>query len=187
MTLRAVINACCGIFVLLTAAQARGMECATEAQRKIEIEKLSESVDWFLSIVEEAPEGIARQFRAAAQRDEKGRRDEKALNQATAHPLFAAHLIREEGADIKRELRPRTPDTPEANLGGAIRALRDSASFSVKLSDYAAQDRGRRIIDVQDWTRRYFLLPLDLNRYAQCLLWELTLSGAGSGSLAAPR
>jgi hypothetical protein len=57
MTLRAVISACCGVFVLLAPAQARGVECATEPQRKIEIEKLNESVDWFLSIVEEVPEG----------------------------------------------------------------------------------------------------------------------------------
>jgi hypothetical protein len=109
MTLRAVISACCGIFFLLASAQARGMECATEAQRKVEIEELDASIDWFLSIVEEVPEGIARQFRAAAQRDEKFRRDEKAFSQAIAHPLWAAHRIREEGADIKRELRPRTP------------------------------------------------------------------------------
>ena len=38
MTLRAVVSACCGIFVLLAPAQAFGVECATEAQRKIEIE-----------------------------------------------------------------------------------------------------------------------------------------------------
>jgi hypothetical protein len=60
MTLRDVVSACCGVFVLLAPAQAFGVECATEAQRKIEIETLNESVDWFLSTVEEVPEGIAR-------------------------------------------------------------------------------------------------------------------------------
>jgi hypothetical protein len=181
MTLRDVVSACCGIFVLLAPAQAFGVECATEAQRKIEIERLNDSVDWFLSIVEEVPEGIARQFRAV-----KPRGDENAFRQSVTHPLWAAHRIREAGADIKRELRPRTPDTLEGNLGGAIRALKNSASFSVQLSDYAAQNRGRRIINEQEWTRRYSLLPLDLASYAQCLLTDLILSGAGSGPPAAP-
>jgi hypothetical protein len=96
MTLRAVVSACCGIFVLLASAQARGVECATETQRKIEIESLNESVDWFLSIVEEVPEGIARQFGAA-----KGD-DEKVFRQAIAHPLWRAHKVREAGDNIKR-------------------------------------------------------------------------------------
>jgi hypothetical protein len=184
MTLRDVVGACCGIFVLLAPAQAFGVECATEAQRKIEIERLNDSVDWFLSIVEEVPEGIARQFRALT---DVNRRDEKVLSQAIAHPLlWAAHWIREAGADIKRELRPRTPDTPEGNLHGTIWALKKSASFSVQLSDYAAQNRGRRIIDVQDWIRRYSLLPLDLASYAQCLV-DLVSTGAGSGPPGAPR
>ena len=39
--------------------QAFGVECATEAQRKVEIETLNESVDWFLSTVAELPEDIA--------------------------------------------------------------------------------------------------------------------------------
>jgi hypothetical protein len=184
MTLRDVVSACCGIFVLLAPAQAFGVECATEVQRKIEIERLNDSVDWFLSIVEEVPEGIARQFRALT--DVK-RRDEKALSQAIVHPLWAAHWVREAGADIKRELRPRTPDTPEGNLHGTIWALKKSASFSVQLSDYAAQNRGRRIINEQEWTRRYSFLPLDLASYAQCLLTDLVSTGAGSSSPAAPR
>jgi hypothetical protein len=167
MTLRDVVSACCGIiFVWLVPAQAFGaVECATEAQRKIEIEKLNESVDWFLSIVEEVPEGIARQFRDVAV---NWQRDDKALSQAIAHPLWEAHQIRVAGAGIKNELRPRT-STPEANLVGAIRALRDSASFSVQLSDYADRNSGRRIVDVRDWMRRYTLLPTDLARYAECL------------------
>jgi hypothetical protein len=90
MTLRDVVSAFCGvIFVLLAPAQAFGVECATEAQRKIEIENLNESVDWFLSTAEEVPEDIAQQFRAAV----SGRAvtvdgpDMKAFRQAIAHPL----------------------------------------------------------------------------------------------------
>jgi hypothetical protein len=45
MTLRDMVSACCGmIFVLLASAQAFGVECATEAQRKIKIETLNERV-----------------------------------------------------------------------------------------------------------------------------------------------
>jgi hypothetical protein len=151
MTVRAVVSACCGIFVLLASAQARGVECATEAQRKIEIEKLNESVDWFLSIVEEVPEGIARQFRAV------NWRDETAFRQAIAHPLWRAHKVRETGADIKHALRPWMHDTPEDRLRAAIVALQQSASFSVALSDYVNHERGRRIIDAQNWAFRYTL------------------------------
>jgi hypothetical protein len=182
MTLRAVISAYCGVFVLLAPAQARGVECTTEPQRKIEIEKLNNSVDWFLSIVEEVPEGIARQFRGLSLAD-VNRRDEKALSQAIAHPLWAAHWIRESGADIKSVLSPR--NTPEANLHGAIWALKNSASFSVQLSDYAAQNRGR--INEQEWSLRYSLLPFDLADYAQCLVDLVSSGGAGSSSPAAPR
>jgi hypothetical protein len=167
------------MFVLLGPAQAQPA-CATEAQRKIEIEKLNESVDWFLSIVEEVPEGIARQFRAA-------RPDEKAaFRRAMAHPLWRAHKIREAGTDIKRALRPWMHDTPEDRLRAAIVALQQSASFSVALSDYVDHDRGR-IINVQDWAFRYTVLPADLETYAHCLVADLVSSGAGSGPPAAPR
>jgi hypothetical protein len=176
------------IFVLLASAQAFGVECATEAQRKIKIETLNESVDWFLSTVEELPEDIAQQFRAAV----TGRAvtangpDMKAFRQAIAHPLWATHMIRESGANIKRELRPQTPDIPVAQLHSAIAALEKSAMFIHQLSDYAAKDRGRRIINVNDWTRRSIDLPGDLADYAQCLV-DLVSSGAGSSSPAAPR
>jgi hypothetical protein len=190
MTLRDVVSACCGIiFVLLASAQAFGVECATEAQRKIEIETLNKSVDWFLSIVEDVPEGLARQFRDAV----SGRAaavngpDMNAFRQTIAHPLWATHMIRETGTDIKRELRPQTPDTPVVQLHRAIAALEKSASFILQLSDYVAQNRGRRIIDVHDWTRRYIDLPADLAAYAQCLVDDLVSSGAGSSSPAAPR
>jgi hypothetical protein len=166
MTLRDVLSACCGmIFVLLAPAQAFGVECATEAQRKIEIETLNESVDWFLFIVEEVPEGIARQFKAVKPNDE-------AFRQAIRHPLWRAHKVREVGAGIKRELRPWTYDTPKDRLRAAIVALQQSASFSVALTDYLDHDRGR-IIDAQNWSFRYTVLPADLAMYALCLVGDL--------------
>ena len=184
MTLRAVIGACCGMtFVLLASAQAFGVECATEAQRKIEIEKLNESVDWFLSTVEEVPDDLAQQFRAAV----SGRAvtvngpDMKAFREAIAHPLWATHMLKESGAIIKHELLPLTPDTPVAQLHKAISALERSAPFIHQLSDYAAKDRGRRLTNVNDWTRRSIDLPSNLADYAQCLV-DLVSSGAGSSS-----
>ena len=187
MTFQTVLGACCAMFLLLGSAQAKPA-CATEAQRKIEIEKLNESVDWFLSTVEEVPEDIAQQFRAAV----TGRAaavngpDMKAFRQAIAHPLWATHMLRESGANIKHELRPQTPDTLVAQLHRAISALERSAPFIHQLSDYAAKDRGRRIINVNDWTRRSIDLPADLAGYAQCLV-DLVSSGAGSSSPATPR
>ncbi len=164
MTLRDVVSTCCGmIFVLLVPAEAFGVECATEAQRKIEIEKLTESVDWFLSIVEEVPEGIARQFKAARPGEKE------AYRQAFAHPLWRAHKIREHGADIKRELLHSAYDKPEDRLRAAIVALQQSASFSVALSDYVDHDHGR-IVSVQDWAFRYTVLPADIALYALCLV-----------------
>jgi hypothetical protein len=189
MTLRDVLSACCGmIFVLPAPAPAFSAECATEAQRKIKIETLNESVDWFLSTVEELPEDVAQQFRAAV----TGRAvtvdgpDMQAFRQAIAHPLWATHMIRESGDSIKRELLYQTPDTPVTQLHRAILALEKSAMFILQLKDYAAKDRGRRIINVNDWTRRYIDLPNNLANYAQCLV-DLVSSGAGSGSTAAPR
>ena len=188
MTLRDVVSACCGIFVLLAPAQAFAVACATEPQRKIEIERLNSSVNWFLSIVEEVPEGVARQFRDAV----TGRAvavngpDMDAFRQAIAHPLWATHMLREGGASIKHELRPQTPDTPVAQLHRAILALERSATFIPQLKDYAAKDRGRRITNVNDWTRRSIDLPGNLADYAQCLV-DLVSSGAGSSSSATPR
>jgi hypothetical protein len=175
------------MFVLLGPAQAFGVECATEAQRKIGIEKLNESVDWFLSTVEEVPEDIAQQFRAAVSgRAAANGPDMKAFRQAIAHPLWATHMLRESGAIIKHELRPQTPDTPVAQLHRAISALERSAPFIHQLSDYAAKDRGRRITNVNDWTRRSIDLPGNFADYAQCLV-DLVSSGVGSNSPATPR
>ena len=176
------------MFVLLGPAQAFGVECATEAQQKIGIEKLNESVDWFLSTVEEVPEDIAQQFRAAVSGKVAAANgpDMKAFSQAIAHPLWATHMLRESGARIKHELRRQTPDTPVAQLHRAILALERSATFIPQLKDYAAKDRGRRITNVNDWTRRSIDLPGNLADYAQCLV-DVVSSGAGSSSSATPR
>jgi hypothetical protein len=179
MTLRMVLSACYVMLVLLEPAQ--GAAYTTEAQRKVETERLYESIDWFLSIVEEVPEGIARQFEAV------NRSDEKAFRQAIAHPLWGAHKIRKTGANIKQALRPWMHDTPEDRLRAAIVALQQSASFSLALSDYVDHDRGRRIINVQDWAFRYTVLPTDIAMYALCLLADLVSSRGGSGPPAAPR
>ncbi|MGA8991026.1 MAG: hypothetical protein WB500_11725 [Rhodoplanes sp.] len=173
MTVRTALGACCAILTLVGPAQA--VTCATEAQRKLEVEKLYERIDWFLSIVEEVPEGIAAQFRRL------DLKDERATRQAFAHPLWAAHTIREGGATIKRALGPQRPDTPESRLKGAIIALRASASFAVNLSDYANRNPGRRIIDLSDWSFRYFAMPYQISMYADCLVDALVSSGRGSG------
>ena len=110
----------------------------------------------------------------------------KAFREAIAHPLWATHMLKESGAIIKHELRPQTPDTPVAQLHKAISALERSAPFIHQLSDYAAKDRGRRITNVNDWTRRSIDLPSNLANYAQCLV-DLVSSAAGSSSPAAPR
>jgi hypothetical protein len=185
MPLRVVVSICCAMFVLLGPAQTFGGECATEAQRKIEIEKLNESVDWFLSTAEEVPEDIAQQFRAAVsgRADAANGPDMKTFRQAIAHPLWATHMLKESGAIIKHELRPQTTDTPVAQLHKAISALERSAAFIHQLSDYAAKDRGRRITNLNDWTRRSIDLPGNLADYAQCLV-DLVSSGAGSSSTA---
>jgi hypothetical protein len=183
MTLRDVVGTCCGMmFVLLAPAQAFAVACATELQRKIEIERLNSSVNWFLSIVEEVPEGVARQFRDAVTGNATAvdGPEMNAFRQAITHPLWATHMLRETGADIGRELRPQTPDTPIAQLHRAISALEKSAPFILQLRDYAAQNRGRRIIDMRDWTRRSIDLPSDLAAYAQCLVDDLASSGAAT-------
>ena len=186
MTCWTPLAVCCALLMLLELAHAERRPsweaaCATEAERKLEVEKLDERIDWFLSIVEEVPEGIARQFRAV------NTINQKAFRQAIAHPLWSAHQIRERGAKIKRELRPRIDDR-EARLQGAIEALEKSASFSVELSDYANQDQGRRILDKSDWASRYTTLPWEIALYVRCLVADLVSSaGAGSGSPAAPR
>jgi hypothetical protein len=186
MTLRTVFGACCAMLpLLLGSAQAEiAMACATEEQRKLELGKLDKAIDWFLSIVEEVPEGIARQFR------DIDFSDERTARRAIAHPLWRAHEIREGGAEIKGKLRPSWPGghTPqEVRLKGAITALKASASFSVALSDYAGNDRGRRIIDVSDWTFQRVFLPLSIARYANCLVDDLVSSKVGSGPSTAPR
>ena len=72
------------------------------------------------------------------------------------------------------------------NFPDGLLALERSATFIPQLKDYAAKDRGRRITNVNDWTRRSIDLPGNLADYAQCLV-DLVSSGAGSSSPATPR
>jgi hypothetical protein len=177
-TTRCIVIMVAAFFVgVLPAAQARAqLSCGTEEERKAEVQKLNEEVDWFLRIVEEVPEGIAQQFRAARAYDEK------VFPQATTHPLWYAYQVRRHGEDIKQSLRIWSYDMPQHRANAAIVALQKSAAFSVALSDYVDHDRQRRIINVQDWAYRYTVLPPHLALYAMCLVNLIP-----SGTNAAPR
>ena len=107
------------------------------------------------------------------------------------------HQPHRAGTDLRRELvaclLAHGPTFSRVGASGkpgavhrAILALEKSAMFILQLKDYAAKDRGRRIINVNDWTRRYIDLPNNLADYAQCLV-DLVSSGAGSSSPATPR
>ena len=114
-------------------------------------------------------------------------RDREAEQKRGLVPMHSGGgALKEIGAISKHELRPQTPDTPVAQLHKAISALRRSAPFIHQLSDYAARDRGRRITNVNDWTRRSIDLPSNLADYAQCLV-DIVSSGVGSSSPATPR
>jgi hypothetical protein len=125
MTRGIVIMIAALVVTAISAAQARAqVSCATEAERKAEIERLNDEVDWSLRIVEEVPEGIAQQFRAVKADDDK------VFRQAIAHPLWYANKVRQFGEDIKRSLRPWMYDTPQNRAKSAIVALQQSAAFS---------------------------------------------------------
>jgi hypothetical protein len=154
--------------VLLGPASAqdqRKIACATEAQRKIKIEKLNEDIDGFLAFIEEVPEDVARQLR-----------DANASDAALAHPLRQALRIRELGALIKTQLSPWSHETRKDRLKRAISALANSASFSVLLSEYTNK------------TTIKFLhnhLPGSIEVYVLCLVDDLVASGTGSGTTTA--
>jgi hypothetical protein len=63
--MRTMIGAWCVLLVLLGPAQAQDWKaCATQAEREKHVKQVNQSLDWFLAIVEEVPEGLAKQFRA---------------------------------------------------------------------------------------------------------------------------
>jgi hypothetical protein len=171
---------CCAFLMLLGSAHAENRwlaNCATEAERKLEIEKFNETIDWYLSQVEEVPEGIARQFKDVVRGDP--RTPPKAVREAYTHPLWRAHWVRASGADLKRVLGgPQYLDTPETRLKGAIKALEESGGFGLKLQQYAEQDRYRRISQAE-WDTRHLHLRFLLSEYAQCLVDDLVSQLAG--------
>ena len=149
MTMQIMTGTLCVLFVLLGPAQGK-MACATQAQRETAVQRLNESIDWFLSIVEEVPEGVSRQFR------DVDVRDEKAVRQAIAHSLWGAYRVRFKAAS----------------------ALTQSVYLVSELSDYADANLGGRIVDIGKWNFNYTVLPGLLEEFALCLVDDLVAGGA---------
>jgi hypothetical protein len=149
---------------LSSASHAMTMECANDSQRKAFVGQLTNDVDWFLSIVEEVPPGVAQQFRAIDVSDRR------AMQNAFSHPLWQANKIRDTAADIKDSLALTLTQTPDWRIKRAIMALGSSVSLVDELSEYANKNPGRRIVDVQKWTINYSILAVQLRRYALCLV-----------------
>jgi len=164
--LHLVLIATVCLLLTLNGSAIASRECQTAAQREASVRKLSADVDWFLSIVEEVPEHIAQQFR------EVNRSDERALLNASAHPLWRAYNIRDTGAGIKSQLAYVPRNDYKLGIKAAIVAVQLSASLAVELSNYVDHDyrRGKRIVDVQQWAYRYTVLPppLSLVRDVPC-------------------
>jgi hypothetical protein len=159
------------LLALLTLAMMTGaasaqlmMECATASQRKASVDELTRDIDWFLSIVEEVPAGVAQQFDAVKITDER------AFRNAISHPLWQANKIRNEAADIKRSLALTLTQTPDSPIKRAIMALGSSVSLVEELSAYADKNPGRRIVDLQRWSYNYTVLVGQLQAFALCLV-----------------
>jgi hypothetical protein len=151
------------VFALTLSSASHAMECANASQRKASVDELTRDIDWFLSIVEEVPAGVAQQFEAVKITDER------AFRNAISHPLWRANKIRNEAADIKRTLA-LTLTTPDWRIKRAIMALGSSASLVEELSEYADKNPGRRIVDVQQWSYNYTVLVGQLQAFALCLV-----------------
>jgi hypothetical protein len=162
----------CALVVLLGPAQGK-MACATQAQRETAVQRLNESIDWFLSIVEEVPEGVARRFRGVDVRDEK------AVRQAIAHPLWGAYRVRFTAVNLKTTLvLDKIRDSRELRLKRAISALTQSVYLVRELSDYADANLGGRIVDIESWNFNSTVLPGLLEEFALCLVDDLASGGA---------
>jgi hypothetical protein len=125
---------------------------------------LTSEVDWFLSIVEEVPAGVAQQFRAVDVSDRR------AFRNAISHPLWSANKIRRKAADIKDSLTLTLIQTSDWRIKRAIMALGYSASLLGELSEYADKNPGQRIVDVQQWAYNYTVLVAQLEQFALCLV-----------------
>jgi hypothetical protein len=165
------MSACTALIVLLGPVQGQS-PCDTQAGRDSNVAELEKRIDSFLSIVEEVPEGVARQFR------EIKVRDDQAFQEAVTHPLWLPYNIREGAAKMKRELK--LSSSPSDITRGwrtirAINALSESISFRDKLSEYAQANPDRRIVDVRRWRWESALLPAFLAEYARCLSDDMVL------------
>ena len=150
--------------MLSSASHAATMECANASQRKASVGQLTSDIDWFLSIVEDVPAGVAQQFGAI------DITDERAFRTAITHPLWQANTIRNKAADIKDSLALTLTQTPDWRIKRAIMALGTGASLVAELSEYADKNPGRRIVDVQQWALNYTILAAQLKRFALCLV-----------------
>jgi hypothetical protein len=170
--MQTVIGILFALLVLLGPAQGR-IACGTQAQRETEVQRLNQSINWFLSLVEEVPEGVARQFR------EVDVRDEKAVRQAIAHPLWGAYRVRYKVANLKSSLvHDKFRDNRELRVKRAISALTQSVYLVTELSDYGDANPGGRIVDLSQWTFNYTVLPGLLEEFALCLVDDLVSAGA---------
>lgn len=150
------------LLTLSSASHAMTWECANASQRKASVDQLINDIDWFLSIVEEVPVGVAQQFR--------GFSDERALQNAISHPLWQANKIRKEAAALKETLANTLIRTPHRRIKWAIMALGRGARFKEELRDYADKNPAGRIIDDQKWFANYTGLVLQLEWFALCLV-----------------
>ena len=133
-------------------------------QRKASVDELTRGVDWFLSIVEEVPAGVAQQFRTV------DITDERAFRNALSHPLWQANKIRDKALDIGDSLALTLTQTPDWRIKRAIIALGTGASLVDELGEYANKNPGRRIVDVRQWAYNYTVLVYQLQRFALCLV-----------------
>jgi hypothetical protein len=149
---------------LSSASDAMAVECASESQRKASVGQLTSDIDWFLSIVEEVPAGVAQQFKAVKITDQR------AFRNAISHPLWGANKIRNEASNIKGSLAFTLTQTPDWRIKRAIEALGSGGSLINELSQYADNNPGRRIVDIQQWSYNYTVLAAQLEAFALCLV-----------------
>jgi hypothetical protein len=147
---------------LSSASNAMTMKCENPSQRKASVDQVTNDIDWFLSVVEDVPASVARQFRDFS--------DERAVQNATSHPLWQANKIRNEAAALKETLANTLIRTPHRRIKWAIMALGRGARFKEELRGYADKNPGSRIIDEQKWFANYTGLVLQLEWFALCLV-----------------
>jgi hypothetical protein len=175
MTRRLVIGIWCLLLVLLGHGRAQAelpdwfahgeLACATQMQQETHIQKVNKLLDWFLSIVDEVPEDIARQFKDAHALDDK------AWQVIRAHPLWRAHEIRVGAAQIRSALGPR--DSRRSRARHSIASLAFSAELFSALELYAFVNPGQRIADTTKWSEEAYELVDALHTYADCIVAEL--------------